>query len=46
LEDLGVDGSIIDLKKIKCNGMNWNNLAQERDKWWALVNTVLNFQVP
>jgi len=46
LEDLGADGSITDLKEIKCNGMHWNNLAQDRDKWWAIVNTVLNFQVP
>jgi len=32
--------------KIKCSGMLWNNSAQDRDKWWALVNTVQNFQVP
>jgi hypothetical protein len=29
-----------------CVGMNWNDLAQNRDQWRALVNTVMNFQVP
>jgi hypothetical protein len=47
LEDLGVDDSIMDLKEVKCNGMDWKNLAQDMDKWWVIVNdTVLNFQVP
>ena len=27
-------------------GMDWINLAQDRDKWQALVNTVMNLQVP
>jgi hypothetical protein len=27
-------------------GMDWIDLAQDRDKWWALVNMVINLQVP
>jgi hypothetical protein len=27
-------------------GMDWIGLAQDRDRWWALVNAVMNLQVP
>jgi hypothetical protein len=27
-------------------GMNWTNLAQDRDRWLILVNAVMNLQVP
>lgn len=26
--------------------MNWTDLAQDMDKWWAVVNTILNLQLP
>jgi hypothetical protein len=48
LGDPGVDGSII-LKWIskKWNGgMGWIELAQDRDRWRAVVNTVMNLRVP
>jgi hypothetical protein len=27
-------------------GMDWIELAQDTDNWWALVNAVMNLQVP
>jgi hypothetical protein len=26
--------------------MDWIHLAEDRDQWWVLVNTVMNLQVP
>jgi hypothetical protein len=48
LEDLGVDGRII-LKWIFGTwdgGMDCIDLAESRDRWQALVNTVMNLWVP
>jgi hypothetical protein len=48
LGDTGVDGRKI-LKRIfkKCDGnMDWIELAQDRDRWRALVNAVMNHRVP
>jgi hypothetical protein len=36
----------MDLKGIRCEYMNWINLAQDRDQWWHLVNTIMNLHVP
>jgi hypothetical protein len=36
----------MDLKHIECGGMNWIFLAQDRDQWRDLVNTVMNLRVP
>jgi len=36
----------MDLQKVGCEGMDWINLAQDRDKCLALVNAVMNLQVP
>jgi hypothetical protein len=33
------------LKEIGCEGVDWIHLAQDKDKWWAFVNMVKNFQV-
>jgi hypothetical protein len=35
----------IDVKKIGWEVTDWIHLAQDKDHWWALVNTVMNFWV-
>ena len=32
----------MDLKEMQWEGMNQINLAQDREKWWAVVNTLMN----
>jgi hypothetical protein len=41
-----VDSIKMDLREIGWNGMDWIDLAQDRDKWRALVNAVMNLRVP
>jgi hypothetical protein len=41
-----VDNIKIDLREIGWDGMDWIDLAQDRDQWRALVNTVMNLRVP
>jgi hypothetical protein len=40
------DNIKLDLTEIGWDGMAWIDLAQDRDKWRALVNTVMNLRVP
>jgi hypothetical protein len=41
-----VDNIKIDLRKIGWGGIDLIDLAQVRDQWRVLVNTVMNFRVP
>ena len=40
-----VDNTKMDHREMGGGG-DWMELAQDRDRWRALVNTVMNFQVP
>jgi hypothetical protein len=41
-----VDNIKINLREIGWDGMDWINLVQDRCKWKALVNEVMNLRVP
>jgi hypothetical protein len=41
-----VDNIKMDIRELGWAGIDWIDLAQDRDQWRALVNTVMNLRVP
>jgi hypothetical protein len=35
----------MDLQEVGYRGRDWNELAQDRERWWALVNAIMNLRV-
>jgi hypothetical protein len=35
-----------DRREMRWGGMDWSDLAQDRDQWWALVKSVIHIWVP
>jgi hypothetical protein len=39
------DNIKMDIQEVGCESMDWIELAQDRERWWALVNAVMNLRV-
>ena len=40
------DNIKMDLQEVGCRVMDWTDLAQDWERWWALVKAVMNLRVP
>jgi len=36
----------VDFQEVRCEGMDWIELAEDRDRWRALVTAVMNLWIP
>jgi hypothetical protein len=40
------DNIKMNLQELGWEGMDWTDMAQDRDRWWTIVNAVINLRVP
>ena len=40
------DNIKVDIQEVGCGSMEWIDLAQDKDRWWALMNAVMKLRAP
>jgi hypothetical protein len=40
------DNIKMDVQEVGWEGVDWIDMAEERDRWWTVVNVVMNLRVP